>query len=111
MLKTQRVQGQDNYFPKTQCSALLDSGRPCGKKMDKSDAFRDVLGFYWCPVHQDRGWLLNWAAAHNYPKIRCGRFAIGNGQHAECWTIPMLIGHEEMIQEAMKELRPNEEVA
>lgn len=93
---------------KTWCSALRPNGMPCGEKMRKSEAFGDQLGYYWCSAHEIRGRLLNYGVEHNYPAIFFGMYAIGAGNDPDLWKVAVLLGSDEMINEAVASLGLNE---
>jgi hypothetical protein len=83
----------------TWCSALLDNSLPCGAPLHKREAFRDVLGHYWCSHHKWWGLLLNWASSAKFPDLRFGLYALGPG--SEIWELQVLCGKETMIREAI----------
>lgn len=89
------------------------SGEDCGYgacivKMLKSDMLKDSCGHSWCPKHQHRGELLNWAAQNNYPAITFKgemRYAIGVPGYADnkmFWDTAILMGSDDMINAATK---------
>jgi len=99
--------GVDN----TWCSASYDNMMPCGAPIDKRNkgqAYQDNLGYWWCPEHRNRGWLLDWGVAHSYPLIRFrgedgAHYAIGGDKKdPELWKAAILMGNEKAIEAAVK---------
>ena len=89
------------------CSGTDRGYGACIVKMLKSDMLQDACGHCWCPEHQHRGELLNWAAQHGYPAITFRgkmRYAIGVAGCVEnkmFWKSAILMGNEDMINAAI----------
>ena len=95
------------FLDKATCASAVDAGYgACIVKMFKSDMLASTCG-YWCPTHQHRGKLLNWAAENNYPAITFRgkmRYAIGVAGYAEnkmFWETAVLMGNEDMMNAAI----------
>lgn len=90
----------------TTCPAIPNGEGVCNARMEKSQAYGDALGFYWCPEHEKRGRLLNYGSQNHYPMIvfqsrTTGmRYAIGNGHDEDLWKVAALMGSTDMINAA-----------
>ena len=89
------------------CSGTDRGYGACMVKMLKSDMLQDACGHSWCPTHQHRGELLNWAAQRNYPAITFRgkiRYAIGIDGYEDnktFWASAILMGNDDMINAAI----------
>lgn len=59
----------------------------------------DTAGYKWCVRHKDRGVLLNYGSAHDYPNLQCHPYAIGPGRY--CWIAVATIGTATLVNAAL----------
>lgn len=105
-----RNSGIDNIW----CSAFLDDGSACLNELKKNNhehATQDSQGFWWCNDHKNRGWLLDYAKAHNFPLVQFGteefpRIAVGgNTNDPELWTMFVPVTKDATIEAAIVAIR------
>lgn len=77
-------------------------------RLEKSEAYRDDSGNYWCEKCQWRGKSMAWAKMHKWPAINCPPYAVAHGQ--SFWELALKLGVDAYAQAISDAIKVAEEV-